>query len=450
MKPSRKPPSGTDDLFRSRLENIIDMGHLLVRLGAAIDWAFFDDAYDAFYSEEGRPGIPTRMMVGVHILKHMFDLSDEGVCERWVYDPYFQYFCGEEYFQFELSIERSSMTRWRDRIGPQGLEKVFQESLGVAHRTGALRTKDLRRVTVDTTVQEKAITFPTDAKLMHKARQRLVRLAKAHGVPLRQSYVRVGKRALIMQGRYRHAKQHKRAGKAMRKLRTYLGRTIRDIRRKTAHDQDLRDIFRRPLWLGERVLTQKRRDPLPKVYSLHAPEVECIGKGKAHKPYEFGCKVSVAATNNRAPGGQFVTHMKAFHGNPYDGHTLNTVIKEMERWTGVGIERAYVDKGYAGHDYPNKFKVYKSGQKRGITPTIKKELRRRSAGEAVIGHLKTDGRLGRNFLKGRDGDKINAILAGAGYNYRLVLRWFRLLFARILAAIFNAMPPSFTTMTNPP
>ena len=193
---------------------------------------------------------------------------------------------------------------------------------------------------------------------MHKARQRLVRLAKAHGVPLRQSYVRVGKRALIMQGRYRHAKQHKRAGKAMRKLRTYLGRTIRDIRRKTAHDQDLRDIFRRPLWLGERVLTQKRRDPLPKVYSLHAPEVECIGKGKAHKPYEFGCKVSVAATNNRAPGGQFVTHMKAFHGNPYDGHTLNTVIKEMERWTGVGIERAYVDKGYAGHDYPNKFKVY--------------------------------------------------------------------------------------------
>ena len=136
MKPSRKPPSGTDDLFRSRLENIIDMGHLLVRLGAAIDWAFFDDAYDAFYSEEGRPGIPTRMMVGVHILKHMFDLSDEGVCERWVYDPYFQYFCGEEYFQFELSIERSSMTRWRDRIGPQGLEKVFQESLarGPPHR----------------------------------------------------------------------------------------------------------------------------------------------------------------------------------------------------------------------------------------------------------------------------------------------------------------------------
>ena len=278
MKPSRKPASETDDLFRSRLENIIDMGHELVRLGEAIDWAFFDDAYDAFYSEEGRPGIPTRM--GVHILKHMFNLSDEGVCDRWVYDPYFQHFCGEEYFQFELPIERSSMTRWRHRIGPQGLEKVFQESLGVAHRTGALRTKDLKRVTVDTTVQEKAITFPTDAKLMHKARQRLVRLAREHGVPLRQSYVRVGKRALIMQGRYRHAKQHKRAGKAMRKLKTYLGRTIRDIRRQTRHDPEVRQAFLRPLWLAQRVMTQKRRDPSPKVYSLHAPEVECLRLGQ--------------------------------------------------------------------------------------------------------------------------------------------------------------------------
>jgi IS5 family transposase len=434
-----------EDLFRSRLKNIIDLRHELVRLGAAIDWRFFDDAFDAFYSEDGRPGIATRMMVGLHILKHMFDLSDEEVCERWVYDPYFQYFCGEAYFQHALPIDRSSMTRWRDRIGPEGLEKVFQESLGVAHRTGALRAKDLKRVTVDTTVQEKAVAFPTDAKLIHRARERLVRLSREHGVPLRQSYARVGKRALIMQGRYRHAKQHKRANRAMRKLKTYLGRTLRDIRRKTAHDEDLRDAFRRPLWLAERVLTQKRRDPYPKVYSLHAPEVECIGKGKAHKPYEFGCKVSVATTNARAPGGQFVTHMKAFHENPYDGHTLEEVIREMERWTGIEVERIYVDKGYQGHNFPNKFKVYKSGQKRGITPTIKKELRRRSAIEAVIGHMKTDGRLDRNFLKGRDGDRINAILVGAGYNYRLVLKWLRILLARIMAAILKAMPLLPTT-----
>ncbi len=336
------------------------------------------------------------------------------------------------------------MTRWRERIGPQGLEKVFQESLGVAHRTGALRTKDLKRVTVDTTVQEKAATFPTDAKLMHRARERLVRLAREHGIPLRQSYVRLGKRALVMQGRYRHAKQHKRANKALRKLRTYLGRTIRDIRRKTAGDEDLRQTFLRPLWLAERVRTQKRRDPLPKVYSLHAPEVECIGKGKAHKPYEFGCKVSVAATNNRAPGGQFVTHVKAFHGNPDDGHTLGAVIAEFERWTGIEAERIDLDKGYRGHDDQNKRRVCKSGHKRGLTPTIKKEPRRRSAIEAVIGRIETDGRLGRTFLKGRDGDKINAIRAGAGDNDRPALKWLGLLLARTMAAILNAMRPPIT------
>ena len=151
MKPPRKTPASAHDLFRSRLENIINMRHELVRLAGRIEWSFFDQAYEAFYAEAGRPGIPTRLMVGLHILKHMFDLSDEGVCERWVYDPYFQYFCGEAYFQHELPIDRSSMTRWRERIGPEGLEKVFQESLGVEHRTGALRTQEPRRVTVDTT-----------------------------------------------------------------------------------------------------------------------------------------------------------------------------------------------------------------------------------------------------------------------------------------------------------
>lgn len=155
MKPLRNSSSGTDDLFRSRLDNIINPRHGLVRLAGRIEWTFFDDAFDAFYSEEGRPGVPTRLMVGLHILKPMFYLSDEGVCERWVENLYFQYFCGEAYFQFELPIDRSSMTRWREPIEPYGLEKVFQECLGVAHRTGALRTKDLKRVTVDTTFRRK-------------------------------------------------------------------------------------------------------------------------------------------------------------------------------------------------------------------------------------------------------------------------------------------------------
>jgi IS5 family transposase len=432
MKPSRRPLSGPDDLFRSQLENIIDMRHELVRLGAAIEWRFFEEAFDAFYSEEGRPGIPTRMMVGLHILKHMFDLSDEGVCERWVYDPYFQHFCGEAYFQHALPIDRSSLTRWRERIGAEGLAKVFQESLGVAHRVGALRAKDLRRVTVDTTVQPKNITFPTDAKLMHGAIVKLGRLAKRHQVPLRQSYVRVAKRAALMAGRYAHAKQFKRHQREMRFLRTRLGRLVRDIGRKTDDDEELTAVFATPLARADQVRRQRQRQRGWKLYSLHAPEVECIGKGKAHRPYEFGCKVSVATTNARAPGGQFVTHIKALHGNPYDGHTLGPVIKEMEAWTGITPERIYVDKGYAGHNHPKKFRVWRSGQKRGLTPTIKKELRRRSAIEAVIGHMKTDGRLDRNFLKGREGDRINAILVGAGYNYRLVLKWLRLLCAWIV------------------
>jgi IS5 family transposase len=177
-------------------------------------------------------------------------------------------------------------------------------------------------------------------------------------------------------------------------------------------------------------MTQQRRDPLPKVYSLHAPEVECIGKGKAHKPYEFGCKVTVATTNARSPGGQFVTHIDALHGNPYDGHTLKGAVAASEAWSGVTVEKVYVDKGYRGHGM-DRFMVWMSGQK-APTSTIRKRLKRRSAIEPVIGHLKSDGRLDRNFLHGKDGDRINAILTGAGHNFRLILAWL----ARLLAWIW--------------
>jgi IS5 family transposase len=184
---------------------------------------------------------------------------------------------------------------------------------------------------------------------MSRAREKLVDLTKEWGGCLRQSSVRVGKIAQIKQGRYRHAKQHKRARREMRKIKTFLGRVLRDIRRKVAGNQALEDVFRRPLWLAERVMTQQRRDPLPKVYSLHAPEVECIGKGKAHKPYEFGCKVTVATTNARSPRGQFVTHIDALHGNPYNGHTLKDAVAASEAWSGMTVEKVYVDKGYRGH-----------------------------------------------------------------------------------------------------
>jgi transposase, IS5 family len=286
-------------------------------------------------------------------------------------------------------------------------------------------------------VQEKAITFPTDAKLMHRARERLVRLAQKHGVMLRQSYVRVGKIALIRHQRYAHAKQFKRANKALRRVRTLLGRTIRDIGRKIASRPELADVFARPLSLARRVKDQRQRERGRKVYSLHAPEVECIGKGKAHRPYEFGVKVSVATPLNRCKGGQFVAHVKALPGNPYDGHTLATVIPEIQARIGAGLDRIVTDAGYKGHNAPQqeRFKVYVAGQKRGRSPAIKRAFRRRSAVEPVIGHLKNEHRMGRNPLAHSAGDAINAVLAAAGYNFRLLLRWLALLWAWITALL---------------
>ena len=303
MRPKERRDSGQNDLFRARLDQIVDMKHPLAKLSRAIDWGFLEKSFGAVYSDgPGQPPLATRLMAGLAILKHMHDLSDEVLCDRWLENPYYQLFCGEEVFQHELPLDRSSLTRWRQRMGEEKLVALLQESLAVATRTGAAKPSDFSKVIVDTTVQEKAVAFPTDAKLMHRARERLVRLAKKHGVALRQSYARIGKQALIAHQRYKHAKQHKRANKALRRIRTYLGRVERDIARRIKNNEAQRDVFRRPLYLAERVREQRQNQRGKKVYSLHAPEVECIGKGKAHKPYEFGVKVSVATTLHRSKG----------------------------------------------------------------------------------------------------------------------------------------------------
>ena len=435
MRPRQPASDRSEDLFRARLEQIIDMRHELVRLAQAIDWDGIDKRLARQFADTGRPATETRFMVGLLLLKHMFGLSDEGVCERWVYDPYFQFFTGEAFFQHRFPHERSGLSHWRKRLG-DSLEALLTESLRVAHDTGALKPKDVTRITVDTTVQPKNVAHPTDAKLMHRAIAWLGRLAAEHGVPLRQSYKRVAKRAVVRAGRYAHAKQFKRHHREMRFLRSRLGRLIRDIRRKIAGDAALKEVFAIPLSRADEVRRQRQRQRGWKLYSLHAPEVECIGKGKAHRPYEFGVKVSIATTNARSPGGQFVVHAKALPGNPYDGHTLKDVIAETEAITGAQVRRAYVDKGYRGHnvtDHPAR--VYRSGQKRGVHGTIKRELRRRSAIEAVIGHLKSDGHLGRNYLAGRLGDHLNAVLTAIGHNFRLVLRWMRRLLRAIVLAI---------------
>jgi IS5 family transposase len=445
MRPRERRESGEQDLFRSRLDQIIDMEHALAKLARAIDWRFLEEKFGAAYKDgPGHPPLPTRLMAGLAILKHTYDLSDEVVCELWIENPYYQYFCGEEFFQHRLPLDRSSMTNWRQRMGEERLQALLQESLALATRSGAMKPRDLARVIVDTTVQPKNITFPTDAKLLNRAREKLAKLAKKLGVELRQSYTRVGKFALIQHQRYAHAKQFNRANKALRKLKTYLGRVIRDITRKIDGDPWLEVMFARLLSLARRVRAQERGQRGHKVYSLHAPEVECIGKGKAHKPYEFGVKVSVATTLKHCKGGQFVTHVQALPGNPYDGHTLARVIPAMEQLIGNTIERLHADAGYRGHNAPPdyKFKIYTSKQKRRVTPQIKREMRRRSAVEPVIGHLKAEHRMDRNYLAFRQGDANNAILAAVGYNFRRLIRWLSILLCIILALICGPPKPA--------
>jgi len=230
MRPRERRDSGEQDLFRARLDQIIDMKHALVKLARTIDWGFLENRFGEVYQDgPGQPPLPTRLMAGLAILKHTYDVSDEVLCERWIENPYFQYFCGEEFFHHELPFDRSSLTRWRQRMGEERLQGLLQESLAVAVKTEALKPRDLARVIVDTTVQPKNITFPTDAKLLHRAREVLVKVAKKVGVELRQTYRRVGKLELIKHQRYAHAKQFKRANRALRKLKTYLGRVIRDL-----------------------------------------------------------------------------------------------------------------------------------------------------------------------------------------------------------------------------
>ena len=329
MRPKRQETTRSGDLFRARLDQIINMKHGTVRLAQEIDWRWLDDEVAPLFSDKGRPGLPTRFAIGLLLLKHIHGLSDEQVCDRWTENPYFQYFTGEEFFCHEFPHERSDLTHWRKRIGEK-LDKLLAESLRVAHKVGALETKDLARVTVDTTVQPKDITFPTDAKLTHAAIKGLNRLVKKHDVPVRQSYVRLAKRAAMMAGRYAHAKQFKRHNRELRFLRTRLGRLVRDIRRKIDGNDALESVFAAALSRASQIRSQQQRQRGWKLYSFHAPEVECIGKGKASAPYEFGVKVSIVTTNARAPGGQFVLHAKALPGNPYDGHTLRTVIEETQ------------------------------------------------------------------------------------------------------------------------
>ncbi len=295
-----------------------------------------------------------------------------------------------------------------------------------------IKPGSLKKVTVDTTVQEKNIAFPTDSKLLNKARENLVKLSKEHGIKLRQNYNRVGPQYVLMVSRYAHAKQFKRMKKMNNKLKSRLGRVKRDIERQLPnYSVDIQSLFEVALKQAQKLIEQEQHSK-HKLYSLHAPEVECISKGKAHKPYEFGVKTSIAVTNKEG----FVIGAQSCPGNPYDGHTLLPQLEQIKQFTVVQPEHCFVDRGYRGHEVKDT-KVFISGQKRGVTRSIKKALKRRSAIEPEIGHMKNDGRLDRCYLKGAVGDAINVVMVAAGHNLRKILNKLRLLWLKIISGLMG-------------
>jgi IS5 family transposase len=410
-----KKSSGKSSPEPATLKAQLNAQHALFKLANLLDWESLEQEFGTTMTVDGgRPPLPVRLMVGLHYLKALYNESDESVVAKWVENPYWQYFCGEETFQHQLPCHPSSLGNWRRRVGVDGLEKLLSQVIKTAMQCEALSPKDVKQVIVDTTVQEKAIAFPTDARLYDKARRTLVRMARKHQVKLRQTYVRVGKQVLLKQSRYAATRQGRRAKKQTRILRTYLGRVIRDLERKL---QPMPEAVAVLLKSAKRIYQQQKQDK-GKCYSIHAPEVECIAKGKAQKPYEFGCKVVLTTTN----ASNWIVGIAAQHGNPYDGSTLTPAIQQVARLTGIRPNHATVDQGFRGKaHHPQDVEVLVCDT-RNRTGKTRRLFKRRSAIEPVIGHSKSDHCLGRNYLKGQLGDSLNALLAGCGFNLRKLFR----------------------------
>ncbi len=408
-----------------KLEEILDKKHGLYKLAEKIDWEKLEEELGGYYGEKGRPGLKIRLMAGIHYLKYIYNVGDEQVVERWVENPYWQHLCGEKYFQHKFPCHPTSLVKWRKRVGEKGIEKLLKETIEVVKRSGKIKRKEVEKVNCDTTVQEKAITYPIDGKLYHKMRESLCRQAKKENIKVRQSYVRLSKKALRKVGKYIAANQQNRMRKETKKLKTYLARVMRDIIRKSKEPSDkLLDM----LFLAESIITQGQKDRR-KIYSVHAPEVECIGKGKVNKKYEFGCKVSIVTTSKKG----WIIAANAWKNNPYDAHILKDCIKKAEELTQFNVKQVFVDKAFRGSEHhPEKIEVFISGRKN-LSPSLSRWLDRRSAIEPIIGHAKFDHRLDRNFLLGFSGDSINVLLSASAFNLRKLFREFFVLFSFIFS-----------------
>ena len=391
------------------LKEQLNPDHELYLLAHAIDWDYFERAFSALYSDKGRPAHPIRLMTSLLILKAIYNLSDEALVEQqWEMNMYFQYFSGLHQSRWGQPCAASDLVYFRQRIGKQGVQKILKHSIDLHGKNG----QD-PNVSIDTTVQEKNITYPTDAKLRKKIIEKCVKIAKTEKIKLRRSYKRTVKQLVRDSYNGQHPRRRKKANAAKRKLKTIAGRLVRELQRKLPQG-----LYANQLELYKKVLAQQKNSK-NKIYSLHEPHVYCMSKGKAHKKYEYGCKASLVLTQSTG----IIVGAMTFEKNVYDGHTLDKVLEQTERLTGKAPKTATVDRGYRGKQLIRttlinrpkpplkKDSAYQKRKKR-------KHFRRRAAIEPIIGHLKSDHRVLKNFLKGQVGDSINFIMASSAFNFK--------------------------------
>lgn len=403
------------DLFRPMLVDFINPRHELVLLADRMAWDYFENEFLKYYSEVGRPSMPVRLMVGCLLLKRMYNLGDETLAEAWIRDPYMQYFCGMVHFEHKFPCDPSDFVHFRKRIGEEGIEKIFAYSVQM-HGEKARE----KQVLSDTTVQENNTTFPTDAKLAKRIIDKCNQLAENAAISQRQSYKRVSKQLMRDTFNPKHPKRAFKARKADKKLKTIAGRLIRELERELPPNQLA--LHQSELDFYKQILSQKRPDK-NKIYSIHKPFTSCIAKGKAHKQYEFGNKIGLLTTSKTL----IITAIKAFEGNPHDSKTIEPLLNQMAKNKLMIPQEVVYDRGGRGQKQIGPTMVSTPDNKplkRDTEYQRKKKrnkFRRRAAIEPVIGHLKSDFRMGQNYLHGANSPQINAFLAAAGWNFKKMM-----------------------------
>ena len=432
-----KNPKKQPELFRPMLVDFIDDKHELVLLSEKIDWDYFEKEFSPLYSKTGNPSHPIRFMVGCLLLKHLYNLGDETLASAWIMNPYMQYFCGRVFFEHQFPCDPSNFVHFRKRIGEKGIEKIFSYSV----RMHDAKTSTSNFVLSDTTVQENNTTFPTDAKLCKKVIDYCNKIAENEGIKQRQRYTKVSKQLVRNTYHGKHPKRAKLARKSQRQLKTIAMRLIRELERNFTAEQQ--EFYRESMELYTKAVTQKRNDT-DKVYSLHKPFTRCIAKGKAHKQYEFGNKVGLVTTSNK--GKKIILGIKAFLQTPYDGHTIEPLLEQMETGGQQLPKELVYDRGGKGKSEIKGVKISIPGVPRKTDTayqkhTKRKKFRTRAAIEPIIGHLKTDFRLAQNYFLGETGPQINALLSATAWNMKKMMEILKekifFYFLNLIRLLFN-------------